>query len=119
MLGTQRFAGADHALEQGHQRLFVENAPTEEGVDHHRRPFGALPVDAHQKVTREADPTGWDADATGDLAVDEPQGNGNAQAAIEDVGEQAVLGIVVVGFVAGEPLALVDVMSQLERLRFG
>jgi hypothetical protein len=60
-----------------------------------------------------------DPDALGDLAVHEREGDGDTEPALEDVGKKAVLRVVVVGLVAGEPLPLVKVVRELEGLRFG
>ena len=106
-------------LEELLQPCLVEPAAAEEGIDRDRCVLALASVDTHEEVAREADPARAHADPAGNLAVDERQGDGDAELPVEDVGKEAVLRIVVVLLVAAKTERFVEVPGDRVGLGLG
>jgi hypothetical protein len=80
-----------------------EQAASEASVRRASGPAVRASSDPDQEVTGEADTHGAHPDPAGDLDGEHGEGDGNADAPLEDLGEEAVAGVVVVGGVAAKP----------------
>ena len=122
VLGAEGRRGAGHARQEPQECFAVEHAAAEERIDEGALRVRALPgtrrrIDADQEMPGKTDAARGNAGALGDLAVDEGQGDGNAETPLEHVRQEAVLRVVVVLFVACESEIFVEVMRQVKSLR--
>ena len=109
--GDERLRGR-RSLEELLEARRVEDPSAEERVDGVRSVVDRGGIDAHEEVAGKADAPGPDARPPRDLAVNEGQGDRDAELSIEDVGQEAIPGIVVVLLVAAEAERVEDVIGE-------
>ena len=116
MFGERDFLRRRRAFEQSLQTGVIEAPTSKEGVDGDRLVLPSRRVHPDEEVPREAHATRPYSHAPGDFAIDEREGDGDPEPAVENIGQQAVLGVVVILLVPTEAELFVQIKRQRTRL---